>query len=387
MKWLFLVFVLVVSACRHTESSKSQVTAVYRGHERRDTTPEENRWFINFGGASGVLLSARYVLTAEHVCKLLSRGSLPQERTPSFSVVRIIERSSNETGYDYCIAEIAWLTPRLPESVRFPVRIWTDVSEVTVGADNLATKVVTYGFPNEGIRNGAATHSAGYAKNLIKNEGVATFLEFNADAYGGNSGGPVYREHDRLLVSIVSGMRRAPRYEFDVDPSNPDSWNWGPALYELVPKSPIFQSIFASGTNSFADQDGKPYTDEVGSKSRNGQLDVLWTKNIAATWKDPRSRLWRTRAMVQENFLPDSACPTDFRYPTEDELRDALVNGMRDPRMNPDFATFFINHADLSFWLRDFNATGSYLHLHDGNMSIHQDTSPNGVHFSLCVKA
>lgn len=224
---------------------------------RHKATAEEILWTVRVPGCTGSMLTPKLVLTAEHCgvsagdtlisgSALLAAGDGKAE--PDMEVMDVLE-FSDRRQYDYAILEVKWLNAeaKMPANQKMPSGIATKREDYVVSKEaDKGDFVFTVGFPVDKKRKWGAT----FAKGQLK-EHKEKFVRYNVGIINGNSGGPIYRISDNLLISQTNGGRKAhgmPGWK-DNDVNDSKAWNHGGILAEVFQQSKLFKEIYPEGKN------------------------------------------------------------------------------------------------------------------------------------------
>ncbi len=359
--WMLTAYIFIVLGCKARTPDSTLNEYIYKDRVRRDPTSNEFSQFVSLNGSSGVLLSPKWLMVTNHQCDSWKKDGFfaPIIRQHSTNDMLIalapVERSSLDGGYDYCLVEVAGFKSGM--KIQFPKSIWVSEEQVSIkstGGDML----YSLGFPSDNERMSKPTYSNGAARNLILNDNKATFLEFDVSGTKGNSGGPIYRQSDGMLVSIVSGSKRgafAPEY---AEQDDPRTWSWGPALFEVIKSSKILQDIFPEGKNRFISTSGEVIADEIGTFDNSGKRDYWFAENFGKDWSDATNRAWRLKTFILERHAGgdgSTRCGAGWRYPKLSELKAAVLSGLKDPIRNTVFGGYYLNHLKTiqGVWLQN----------------------------------
>lgn len=217
---------------------------------RRKANAEQHKRAISLGGCAGTLIAPNIALSAAH-CKrpgsVKSGVSLAKGGSYDGDIGKTLEVGKT-SEYDYWIFEIEWDDKKMPEGMKVVPLIQTKAGDVKTSATDDLDKIYALGFPGD-VSEGDLYISEGFGKGLHEE----TLLLNNISLINGNSGGPVMRASDHMLVSVVSGgPHRLNEKGFkENDPQNKEHWNWGPALYLLYEKSETLKKLFPQGHNTF----------------------------------------------------------------------------------------------------------------------------------------
>lgn len=233
---------------------------------RHKATAEEILWTIKMNGCTASVLTPEYILTADHCHKrvgdkfisgsaLLKAGDGPEPEGD----IEVLEVAETDWKYDYTIIKIKWLTEdgKMPANQKMPSGVATSREDYVVSANpDEGDHVFTVGFPADKRKWGAT-----FAKGQLK-EHKDQYVRYNVGIINGNSGGPIYRISDDLLISQTNGGRKAmgmPGWK-DNDVNDPKAWNLGGILAEVYNNSELFKTLYPEGKNPFykkKDDDGR----------------------------------------------------------------------------------------------------------------------------------
>lgn len=222
---------------------------------RHKATAEEILWTIKMNGCTASMLTPEYVLTADHCSvrlgdkfisgsALLAAGDGP-EPEGDIEVVEFVEK---DWKYDYAVIKIKWLNAegKMPANQKMPSGIATKREDYVVSKNaDEGDHVFTVGFPADKRKWGAT-----FAKGQLK-EHKDQYVRYNVGIINGNSGGPIYRISDELLITQTNGGPRAmgmPGWK-DNDVNDPKAWNLGGILAEVFHNSEILQKLYPEGKN------------------------------------------------------------------------------------------------------------------------------------------
>jgi len=247
------IAIAAVNACGEQTSSKLGDIYENDAQTRRHANPDEIIWTVDFNGCTGSMLSAKYALTASHCSpssgrKAKSGSALLRAQSADMIVQQVVESSSN---HDYAIVEIRWIEGTPPADQKYSPFISTKAEDLKFGKDAEATKLLTVGFPVD--KDFDVTYAEGYAKKYSTNS-----LYYNIGTINGNSGGPVWRAEDHMLVSLTNFGSHAhgqPGWNHN-DPENPNAWNGGTAFYKVFAQSETLRRLFPGGNNMYVDDSG-----------------------------------------------------------------------------------------------------------------------------------
>lgn len=252
----------ILSSCGVETGEQGQIgsflgdiyTADNDPERRHKATAEEILWTVKIDGCTGSLLTPTLLLTADHCgtgagdtftsgSALLKAGD--GKATPDIEVMDILEFDKK---YDYAILEISWMNAeqKMPADQKMPSGIATKREDYVVSKEaDQGDEVFTVGFPVDKRKWGAT-----FAKGQLK-EHKDQFVRYNVGIINGNSGGPIFRMSDKLLISQTNGGRKAhgmPGWNNN-DVNNPKAWNVGGILAEVYQKSDLLKKIYPEGKN------------------------------------------------------------------------------------------------------------------------------------------
>ncbi len=221
-----------------------------RGNQRRHIALRKDAiWTVEIksAGCSGILLSARYMMTAAH-CKseageIYRSGLAAVANGPSdIQVTRVVEQNA---ALDYAILEIKWILP-MPSDQQFPPAVATNRQSLNLSSQVGEGDVIfTVGFPDDKKGIWAATYAEGQAKGLNEKG----WLLINVGTINGNSGGGILRKDSLMLVGLVSsGPDNYLDEGWDQNDLNAsESWNTAVPLWVIYPTSAILKELFPLG--------------------------------------------------------------------------------------------------------------------------------------------
>lgn len=224
---------------------------------RHKATAEEILWTIKMNGCTASMLTPEYLLTADHCHKrvgdkfisgsaLLAAGD-GDDPEGDIEVLEIVE---TDWKYDYTIVKVKWVNAegKMPANQKMPSGIATKKEDYVASREaDQGDHVFTVGFPADKRKWGAT-----FAKGQLK-EHKDQYLRYNVGIINGNSGGPIYRISDDLLISQTNGGRKAmgmPGWK-DNDVNDSKAWNHGGILAEVYQNSEMLKKLYPEGKNPF----------------------------------------------------------------------------------------------------------------------------------------
>ncbi|RYZ73096.1 MAG: serine protease, partial [Proteobacteria bacterium] len=231
------------------------------GVRRRDANTEEMRYALSFGGCTYSLIAQNYAITAAHCSEepgtVGTSGAAMAAGQKEAKDVELDSLIESGMGSDFKIYKIKWTSKKYMKAQH----IWTKFA-LKKSAVKLSVKpakgdaVSTVGFPYDG--EGKAIFSTGFLKKVGNyivdpySEIEGSGLFFNAGITGGNSGGPLFRASDEMLVGLTVSGDTPSHYS----PSRPESswsadendvWNIATPIWSVYEKSQAFRKILQGG--------------------------------------------------------------------------------------------------------------------------------------------
>ena len=226
--------------------------AAGNGRRRPAATAEQaDIAFLNPQGCTGFLLSPDYLMTAGHCVPMkgnryTSANAMAHGAKDDITVTKVVEFSPTNR-LDYAIMQITW-KDGVPPGVTFVGKVATQAGEVVALADaGKGDAVYTVGYPLDKVSVWGATYDDGELKQVSGDN-----IKFDVGIINGNSGGPLLRKSDGLLVALTNGGPH--QYEEagwdSAKVADSKSWNYGPSLWSIYAQSPILKQIFPGGIYS-----------------------------------------------------------------------------------------------------------------------------------------
>ncbi len=262
-KAIQVVFALVLVASNScVEFAGSRNKDIYSedvGERRRKASNEELLWTVFMGGCTAHLISPKYILTAAH-CQptagltYSSGAAIAKGNHRDIEITEVIELN---VLLDYAILEFRWVNG-IEEDQKITPSIAIKKEDVVHSEEaNMGDEVYTIGFPTD--KQFEATYAEGQLKKYAVGNtpgGNPMVLYYNIGIINGNSGGPVWRKSDQMLVTMTNGGP----VPFGVQGWNnnnvndPSAWNSGAALWDIYKNSAVMKDVFPNGKNRFVSQ-------------------------------------------------------------------------------------------------------------------------------------
>ncbi len=246
--------VCILSACgKSGESSLRDLFVPDNGDpvsgnaRRRPANESEILWTILIPEVcTAHLISENYLMTANHCgiqpdLEMRSGAAIVAKQGNDLKVDKVVEKSSE---LDYVIAKITW-TSKFPQNQKYSQNIATQPTDVSVSKNaDQGEEIYTVGFPYDVKDTWGATYSQGQAKKIEKPN-----LYYNIGITSGNSGGPVRRIKDDMLVSLTNDghiQALTPGWK-DHDPNDESHWNYGATMWDIYAQSKVLKRLFPNG--------------------------------------------------------------------------------------------------------------------------------------------
>ncbi len=281
---LLLVLSVGISLAACKPKSNSSLKNIYSedassrasGNSRRHSATEnEATWAVDAACGSAILLDASHLLQAAHcdpqVGEKYSSGlAIIEGRKDDIVARKLLETNAD---LDFVIVEIEWLDS-LPDKQKFPPYIAIDDSEVLFGAEtDQGDFLFTVGFPNDKDKIWPVTYAEGQAKYLRQQT-----LFYDVGVINGNSGGPLFKKDNNMLVGLVTGG--ANEYEAkgwdQSDRSDPQVWNKATPTWEIYKVSPVLRSLFPDGKHHTLTDVFVPKTRIYLAVEASSEGDYVW---------------------------------------------------------------------------------------------------------------
>lgn len=252
--WLLIGLVSVIQSRLAFADSPLDDIFMNERETRRYATFSEHSYALKLNGCAGFLIGPKIGASAAHCYQtgeITSGPAMRTGKTPDGKIGRTYELGSYRE-YDYWVFEIDWNSGQAPEGIEVVPLMQIRKDDLRTGENAFADRIYTLGFPAD-VSHGRLIHSWGYGKTDGTEKDTPRWIVNNISLINGNSGGGIFRESDRMLVSVVSGgpHRFGQTGWKENDWNDKTHWNWGPAMYQVYEKSAIFQAVFINGHNRF----------------------------------------------------------------------------------------------------------------------------------------
>ncbi len=254
--YMLLALSLLMSCGESSYSSLKEAKDIFENDQvtRMQANDQQILWSVYIKGCTGSALTPKYIITAQHCMnkvgdRLKSGLAILNGWDNDIEVISVAESNYN---YDYAILEVRWDRNEAKQKQKYSPTISRNKSDLTIGRDDVASKIFTVGFPADKPK-ARPSYAYGFSKDYASGD-----LVYNIGTINGNSGGAVWRSSDYMLVSMTNAGPHQYRQTGwnNNDPEDEDHWNRGVSFASAYQQSNLLQEIFPDGKNPLVDAQG-----------------------------------------------------------------------------------------------------------------------------------